>query len=328
MNISADESRQTAFDVNAFADALAPFGIPRMTALMAWRAENPFVVTTLLAMCARKRVMPTSRDKIPLVKAWQTEASADPEKIARWRIELAPRSWSVLTGRANGLVVLDIDGERGRADLARLETELGPLPTTWRVNSGRVDGGEHVWLQIPTGEDDARNQQPLPGFKIDVRGWHGHVIVPGSKHKSGNRYRWVEGCAPDECELATCPEAWWSFLPKKETASTVKQPRSTMPSARRARGVVRKPHDSASEFIGDGEGAGGFNRPIRVRCCQFWARGGTDARVEEFKAVLRNTILKADSSNHSPEQVARYASDVYLSAELASAKEWINSQAQ
>lgn len=290
--------------------------------LLRARAPKALPVALALAAMGHRLTQIPQGGKHPWRKGWTCNATSDTKLIETWDGHWPAMNWGVLCGREGGVFVLDADGLRGVADLARLEAELGPLPPTWRVRSGRADAGEHVWLAPPPGADDVRNQQPLPGYKVDVRGWHGQTVIPGSLHKSGRRYEWLPGCAPGEIELAVCPDAWWAWLPKKEAAPL------TRPSARHARGIVkRKAHDPASGIIGDSEGAGGFNRPIRVRCCQFWAHGGTDDRVAEFREVLRETILNADNSAHTPEQIARYASAEYLDAELASARDWINRQA-
>lgn len=288
------------------------------------RSIKPVVVARTLASAGFRLMQTPQGAKHPWRQRYYDTATSDPELIALWDGHWWGMNYSVLCGRDGGVFVLDADGERGLADLARLEAELGILQT-WRVRTGRDGGGEHVYLRLPPGNDDVRNQQPLAGTKVDVRGFHGHVLVAGSLHKSGRRYEWLPGCAPGEIELATCPPEWWEWLPKKETGQA-RRPKSS-PSAPRAHGIKRA-RDPASGVIGDGDGQGGFNRPIFVRCCQFWARGGTEARAEEFKEILRTAILSADASAHTPEQVARYASDEYLTAELASAKKWINSQAE
>jgi len=309
------------------AELLPKFGIDPDFAYDGFRAAHPFPVAVRLAMLGF-RVLPTRvQSKIPCVKGWPERATTDPAKLAMWQAQFNS-NWSVLTGRENGVVVIDVDGERGRADLARLESELGALPRTWRCNSGRTNGGFHVWLRPPPGADDLRNQQPLPGYKIDIRGFHGHIVISGSLHSSGTRYAWADGCSPGEIELAECPAAWWEWLPKKDEAIAASRSKS-QPSARRGSSPGNSRRRSpASLIIGDGPDGGGFNRPIRVRCCQFWTFEGAETRVTEFKEVLRSVILSANASNHTEEQIARYASDDYLDAELASARDWINSQAK
>jgi Bifunctional DNA primase/polymerase, N-terminal len=311
-----------AVSADSFESALTALGLDPNFVRDGWRANHAFPVAVRLAMLGF-RVLPTRiKTKIPFLKGWPERAATDPAKLAKWQAQFHP-NWSVLTGRENGVVVLDIDGEQGRADLAQLESKLGPLPDTWRCNSGRVGGcGFHIWLRPPPGTDDLRNQQPIPGTKIDVRGHHGHVIVAGSAHRSGNSYSWSPGCSPDEMDLAECPAEWWDFLPKRESAPARTLSRPRTPSTRR--GLTETPkHNPMSRLIGDGIGEGGFNRPIHSRCCQFFARFGPDADPSRFRDVLREAILNANAANHTPDQIARYASDDYLGAELTSARKWI-----
>jgi hypothetical protein len=282
------------------------------------RAPKALPVALTLARTGFKVIQVSPISKHPTMPDWPNRATSDVGLILRWDGHWPGQNWGVLTGRKGGLLVLDADGERGIADLARLEAEHGALRTL-RVRSGR---GEHVWLRLPPGDDDVRNQQPLAGTRVDVRGYHGQAVIPGSLHKSGRRYEWLPGCAPGEIELAVCPPEWWAWLPKRESAASVA--RSKTPRARRVTGAVAAPqHDRTGGIIGDGEGAGGFNRPIRSHCCSWFARFGVDSDTSRFKEVLRTTILKADASAHTPEQVARYASDQYLDAEIASARNFI-----
>lgn len=250
-----------------------------------WRRPDPFHVATLLASMGF-RVLPTAvQTKIPCIGRWPERATTHPSVIAVWQQRYNP-NWSILTGRENGVIVLDIDGDAGRAGLARLESELGPLPPTWRVNSGRIGGGEHIWLRPPPGTDDLRNQQPIPGYAIDVRGWHGHVVVPGSLHKSGRRYEWEPECAPDEVELAECPAAWWDWLPKKLAEPEAR--RRSRVSSRGSR--VQRDHDPASRLIGDGDGFGGFQNPIYKNAIDYFFCAGGEAPAEIIISTLREMI--------------------------------------
>ncbi len=47
---------------------------------------------------------------------------------------------------------------------------------------------------------------------------------------------------------------------------------------------------------------------------------GPEADAAEFKDALRFAILNANADNHTPDQIQRYASDSYLDAEIASAR--------
>jgi hypothetical protein len=286
-----------------FETALTALDIDPRHAAEGFCAKHPFAVAVRLAMLGL-RVLPTRvQTKIPCMKGWPERATTDPAKLAPWQARFEP-NWSILTGRENGVIVLDIDGAQGVADLARLESELGPLPDTWRCNSGRVGGGFHIWLRPPPGTDDLRNQQPITGTKIDVRGHHGHIVVSGSLHRSGNRYAWVLDCSPDDIELAECPASWWAFLPKKESAPTNTRSR-TSPSVRHTRGVARK-HDPASYLIGDGPGYGGFQDSIFKNAIRYFRLAGSGAPDDVIVAGLRK-LISAAPKDHGRD-VSRYLS--------------------
>jgi hypothetical protein len=302
----------------SFHNALIGLGIDPIHADRGFRAEHPFVVAVLLAMMGI-RVFPTKlKTKIPCIREWQHRASTNPTDLAPWQRRFNP-NWSALTGRDNNLVILDIDGERGRADLARLEGEFRPLPKTIRCNSGRIDGGFHLWLRPPDGVDDLRNQQPLPGTKIDVRAWHGYAVLAGSLHKSGARYSWAPGCAPDEIELAECPPDWWAWLPKKES----KVAAINRNSGCRSRGANQdRLHDPSSLLIGDGAGFGGFQNPIYKNAIQYFLKAGPEAPPETIIEILRELIIAAPKDHGR--DVSRYLSGPDLPRIVERAREFVN----
>jgi hypothetical protein len=99
--------------------------------------------------------------------------------------------------------VLDSDPKYGGDETLRgLETEHGPLPTTWRVLTG--GGGLHVFFQPVPG---LRNSTALLGPGLDIRGEGGYVVAAGSTHVSGREYVWEIGYGPDDVPLAPMP-AW------------------------------------------------------------------------------------------------------------------------
>lgn len=183
--------------------AYRAFGVTREEA-GGLRSTRPEVVALELGQLGFRVFPAAGETKIPAIERWQFRASSDPRKIEAWyrRCKRPNRelNWLVLTGRDGGLWIIDIDGPQGREDLARLEAELGPLPQSPITESGRVGGGEHRWFRPTPGIDtELINQQHMFGLSIDVRGWHGYAVIPGSIHAETRlRYRWREGCAPDE----------------------------------------------------------------------------------------------------------------------------------
>jgi len=140
--------------------------------------------------------------KKPLLKSCLRIATTDNSVIS---------DWAVLYPNANiGIVpepfalVLDIDRRNGgHISLAGLEATYGPLPDTWRVETG---DGEHLYfsaLQHPV-----KSTELLSG--IDIISCH-NLVAPGSI-VNGHTYRWKVGLSPDEIELASLPEHLMNLL--------------------------------------------------------------------------------------------------------------------
>lgn len=255
------------------------------------RSTKPVVVARTLAAAGFRMMQTPPHAKHPWRQRYYESATCDQRLIEIWDGHWPAMNWSILTGRDGGIFVLDADGQRGLADLLRLEAEFGAL-NTWRVRTGRDGGGEHVYLRLPAGDDDVRNQQPLAGTKVDVRGFHGHVLAAASFHKSGRRYEWLPGCAPGEIELATCPPEWWAWLPKKEASSPAARGKAVSPSARRGSSVKRA-HDAASYLIGDSPGYGGFQDPIYKNAIRYFLKAGHEAPAAIIMETLRDMIAEA-----------------------------------
>src|SRR5271170_1682009 len=132
------------------------------------------------------------------IDGWPDNATIDEKQIDAWVARWPNCSWAVPTGPKSGMLVLDVDGEAGRASLAVLEEKYGPLPTTLTSTTGR---GAHRWFRYPAGRT-VRNSAGKLGLGLDVRGDGGCVIVPPSIHANGTPYRWL---APNE-SIADAPE--------------------------------------------------------------------------------------------------------------------------
>jgi hypothetical protein len=167
---------------------------------------NPDTHAAAISYAARGwSVIPMqTRGKRPLVTWLEFQQRlAEPDEIDAWYRRWPDANVGIVTGRISGLVVVDVDVAHGGAQsLARLESELGPLPFTAESVTG--GGGRHFYFAHPGGIVPNR-AGVAPG--IDVRGDGGCVVAPPSVHASGRRYAWVSGGAPDEAALAAMP-AW------------------------------------------------------------------------------------------------------------------------
>jgi|SRR5579862_4860549 len=340
MSYENSTPRQVTGQENAteFERALAALNISPEFASNPWRAGHPWPPAVMFARAGHK-VFPTAPDnpKQPRVK-WLAAASTSPYTLATWQERFTDRdtgrspNYALPTGREfGGLVVLDMDGEDGRQAIAQLSEMLGPLPErTLRVETGRPEGGEHVYMLCPTGEDELMNQAGVRGCHgLDVRGHHGFVTAPGSLNiKTGRRYRFADGCAPsDGCTIAVCPPSWWEWLPKKlfgDDGASAAPKRSTGTSTRSAR--VSRLHDRTSDLIGDGDGFGGFENPINLYAIRYFLRNGTRAPHWIVIDDLRELIREAPKG--PGRQVDRYMSGDDLPRIVRRASEFVKSQVE
>jgi hypothetical protein len=140
--------------------------------------------------------------KVPLIKGWQNCATSNLEQLAAWSVEFPGCNWGMATGSPSGVVVIDIDGAMGRESQTALEQEDNMFPPTLVVETGRADGGVHLYYLQPHCVD-LRSSASKIGSHIDVRATGSFVVYPPSIHASGRQYRFVDS---DE-SLATLP-AW------------------------------------------------------------------------------------------------------------------------
>src|SRR5215207_3167062 len=85
--------------------------------------------------------------KRPLTANGFWEATTNERRIRAWWGRWPQANVGVPTGRASGLLVLDVDASEGLESLAELELLLGQPPPTARAITG--NGGEHLYFRTP-----------------------------------------------------------------------------------------------------------------------------------------------------------------------------------
>lgn len=129
------------------------------------------------------------------------------EPISRWisfltfARENRDLNYGIVTGTANGLVVVDVDGEEGEEHLQHLEEIHQSLPATIVVLTGK---GRQLYFA--SDNEKLRNRIGW-GPKLDFKGEGGYVVGPGSIHENGAVYRYADGCSWKGVALAPIP-AW------------------------------------------------------------------------------------------------------------------------
>ncbi len=156
-------------------------------------------------VCSCRKKNCGSPGKHPRTAHGLKDASKDAAQIKSWFQQWPEANVGIVTGRESGLLVLDVDGEDGKASLQALTAMHGALPKTLCVMTGRTgeDGnrkGCHYYFRAPAGEL-IRNSAGILGKGLDIRGEGGYVVAPPSLHPSGRLYQWL---APEQ-PLADAP---------------------------------------------------------------------------------------------------------------------------
>lgn len=143
-------------------------------------------------------VFPVGPDKIPLIKGWPDLATTDPDQIRRWAKQFPDCNFGGLTGERAGRLIIEVDPRNGGDETIRiLEDRFGPLDETRMYRSG--SGGPHYVLAWPEGHHIKSaagkiGKHDAPG--VDVKGHNSYGVLPGSLHKSGNRYELINDILP------------------------------------------------------------------------------------------------------------------------------------
>lgn len=162
-----------------------------------------------------------SPGKHPRTEHGLRDATIDPLEVRSWWNRWPEANVGIATGPASGLLVLDVDLPDGPDSLAQIEARYGRLPSTCEQRTG--SGGRQLLFAHPA-QPIGNRTGALPG--IDVRGDGGYVVVPPSRHASGERYRWT-GRAP----AAAAPDWLVTLLTRDRTHQRPRTVPSAMPTA-------------------------------------------------------------------------------------------------
>jgi len=141
--------------------------------------------------------------KCPRVR-WRDKSTTDAEQITRW--------WRWWPGAGIGI-------DDGKSGMLILDADL--YKDTYAGNGFVLDeetptsltggGGTHLWYRQPDGKQYGNAPGDLPDG-IDIRGMGGYHIAPPSLHKSGRRYAFESGYAPNEIDMSVVPTALQALL--------------------------------------------------------------------------------------------------------------------
>ena len=141
--------------------------------------------------------------KVPYVQ-WEPymREPANEAEIRGWWQKWPEARIGLVTGKVSGVVVLDMDGEKGGEFLKGKE-----LPPTCCVRTAR---GKHLYFKYP--DFYVHNYVKVNG--LDIRGDRGYVMLPPSSHHTGRAYEWT--ISPEEKDPAEMPGWLVDFMKKLE----------------------------------------------------------------------------------------------------------------
>lgn len=198
-----------------------------------------------------------AQSRKPVVSSFSARATTSPSVLSDWWARHPLHNIAVATGTPQGagyLAVLDVDlhGRDGHAALASWEAEHGKLPETFTVATPR--GGLHYYFLTPK---PLRCSQSRVGEGLDIRGYHGYVVAPGSYHQELGKAYSIHTDAP----VAEAPAALIEMAgvySEKELRTAAVAPTDSPDAIARAIAYLETAADHAQE------GAGGDLATFRV----------------------------------------------------------------
>ena len=118
----------------------------------------------------------TNKGKHPQTPRGFYDATTDVDRVRSWgECDFPVANIGIRTGKESGLVVLDIDLDKGGEEsLRQLEAQYESLPDTVTVVSG--GGGRHLYFQHPGGLVPTTTGKL--GSGLDTRGDGGYIVAP------------------------------------------------------------------------------------------------------------------------------------------------------
>lgn len=236
------------------------------------------------------------------------DATADPDRLGDM-FAAAPHAtgYGIACGRGNEpLLGIDLDRKNGLDGVeafAALAAKHGVVPPDTTIIS-TPSGGLHLWFTGPAGAP-VRNSASKLGPGIDVRGYGGYLIGPGSVTTKGV-YTVTEARLVAEFPDALVPlllppaarrddeaELWALVAPDDRPAASARRPASMLPGARRGDALL-----GLVKFV-LGAGEGELNNRLYWAACRAFEAG------TEGAAIGRALVAAAVSLGH-PERAAEW----------------------
>ena len=145
-------------------------------------------------------------DLLELAPYLERRATGEELKAWTWR------GVGIVTGPVSDVIVLDVDGPEGRAELKKNGHPPTPMVST-------PSGGLHLYFRHP-GLEVRTGIRVAPG--MDVKAAGGYVVAPPTLGANGKPYEWI--VSPDDDEFAECPAWLLHLLERRQRSGAVAPP--------------------------------------------------------------------------------------------------------
>jgi putative DNA primase/helicase len=156
-----------------------------------------------------------SAGKHPRTRGWEEQASDDPEKIQNWWESYPQANWAAKTGTDSALLVVDIDPKNGGDQTWAKLLQNHKLNDAGMIVTTTGSGGTHYWFKRYG--KDIRSRPFADG--IDIKGEQGLIVIPPSRHYSGDHYTWQPGHDPVNASKKSMPKWLKELIEKNMDAS-------------------------------------------------------------------------------------------------------------
>lgn len=232
-----------------------------------------------------------SPGKHPRTYTGLKEASTETKQILKWFRQTPDANVGGLTGEASGVLVVDVDPKSG-GDLSLtdlIEAYGDEWLDTLKVRTG--SGGFHFFFEYPKGLD-LRNTAGKIAPGIDTRANGGYVVLPSSKHVSGNRYELLDDARPRPLP------AW---LLERLTATKAQAPSKVI-------NFQAKERATSGNIIPDGQ----RNDALFRIGCALWGKGEAE-HLPDLHAQMLEVNARRCSPPLDDSEVAKLAANIAAS---------------
>jgi hypothetical protein len=142
-------------------------------------------------------IIPVGLNKKSLVD-WKIYEDQSPtvDEINAWWQQWPWANPALISGRASGVIALDLDIKHGRT------SKEFQIPPTASARSG--GGGEHFFFKCPS-DTYIKSRSAISGEGVDIRGEKGYILLAPSVNTEGGKYEWLIPLESKD-DLAEMPE--------------------------------------------------------------------------------------------------------------------------